>query len=99
MINWRFCKGLTLEWQIGHGLTLDWQISPGLTLDWRMDDQLARIGTELALDEWTLDVHRIGAGLTTWIDIRSRWIGTELAPDRDALVSAWHQIAIRLPLD
>ena len=50
MINWRFCKGLTLEWQIGHGLTLDWQIGPGLTLEWRGDDQLARIGTGLALD-------------------------------------------------
>ena len=56
MMNWRICIGLTLEWRIGHGLTLDW----------RMGDQLARIGTGLALD-----YNQIGTGL------ESDWDGLE----------------------
>ena len=43
-------------------------------------------------------MHRIGTGLTTWIDIGSGWIATGLALDRDALASAWHQIGIGLAL-
>ena len=34
-----------------------------------------------------------------WIDIILGWIGTGSAPDRDALVSDWHQICIRFALD
>ena len=50
----------------------------------------------------TPDWYWSGIGLALdrhWIDIRMGWIGTGLAPNRDALASAWHQIAIRLALD
>ena len=55
---------------------MDWQIGPGLTLDWRMGDQLARIGTGLALD-----YNQIGTGLESdWDGLASdwHWIGTRL---------------------
>ena len=55
-----------IDWPIYPGLTFDWQFGPGLTLDWRMGDQLARIGTGLALD-----YNQIGTGL------ESDWDGLE----------------------